>query len=149
MTKIGIALGILLGIPVAYALFHLALIEIGQDVVVLHKWKGEGRMSRSRLWIVSDGEHEWLHHGVADSPWIRHLAVDPIVEIERKGKVYRYRASADPAADPKVHRLLREKYGFADVLVRFWYGTDSQKGFVTRTTCDAVPMRLDPVEPGS
>lgn len=149
MRTIGIALGILLGIPVAYAAFHMALIEIGQDVVVLHKWKGPGKTSRSRLWIVSDGEHQWIHHGYADSPWIRHLAVDPIVEIERHGKVYRYRGTPDPAADPKVHRLLRAKYGFADVLVRFWAGTDSQVGVATRKTCTAIPMRLDPVEPGS
>jgi hypothetical protein len=36
------ALAILLGVFVAYAATHLALIEIGQEIVVLHKPTAEG-----------------------------------------------------------------------------------------------------------
>jgi hypothetical protein len=149
MKKIGIAVGILLGIPLTYVVVHLALIEVGQEIVVLHKWKGEGEMSRSRLWIVGDGEREWLHHGYANSPWIRRLEVDPIVEIDRDGDTHRYRAFPDPEAEAKVHRLLREQYGVADVLVRFWWGTDTEKGLASGETCKAVPMRLEAIEPGA
>lgn len=149
MSRLVIALCILLGIPLAYALIHMALIEIGQEVVVLHKWKGAGEMSLSRLWIVGDGQYEWLHHGYADSPWILHLDTDRIVEIDRDGETRRYRGFADPEADAKVHRLLREKYGVADVLVRFWVGTDTKKGVATGKTCTAIPMRLEPIEPGA
>ena len=149
MRKLGIALGILMGIPLAYVLIHLALIEVGREVVVLHKWKGEGEMSLSRLWIVGDGEREWLHHGYANSPWIRRLEVDRIVEIDRDGETHRYRAFPDHEAEAKVHRMLREKYGLADVLVRFWEGTDTEPGVATGKTCTAVPIRLEAIEPGT
>jgi hypothetical protein len=59
--------------------------------------------------------------------------------------VREYRALPDRAADPEVHRLLREKYGAADRLVRFWAGTDTETGFATRRTCNAVPVRLEPL----
>lgn len=149
MKKLGIALAILLGIPLTYVLIHLALIEVGQEIVVLHKWKGEGEMSRSRLWIVGDGEREWLHHGYADAPWILHLETDRIVEIDRDGETHRYRAFPDRKEEAKIHRLLREKYGVADVLVRFWAGTDTEKGIATGEVCAAVPMRLEAIEPGA
>ena len=124
-------------------MIHLALIEIGQEVVVLHKRAGDGPPSMTRLWIVDDGEYAWLHHGYADTAWIRQLEAEPIVEIDRGGETLQYRALLDPAADPKVHRLLREKYGLADRLVRFWAGTDTETGFVTGRTCLAVPVRLE------
>lgn len=132
----------LIGLCLAYVIIHLALIEVGQEIVVLHKHEGGGQISRARLWIVGEGETAWLHHGYPDSAWIQRLEVDPVLEIERDGEVRRFRARPDPAADPQVHRLMREKYGFADRLVRFWAGTDTKRGFATRTTCTAVPVRL-------
>jgi hypothetical protein len=149
MKKLGIGLGVVVGVLLTYVLVHVALIEIGQEVVVLHKWKGEGEMSLSRLWIVGDGEHEWLHHADADSPWIHRLDVDRILVIDRDGAAHRYRAFPDPEAEAKVHRMLREKYGVADVLVRFWVGTDTETGFATGEMCPAIPVRLEAIEPGA
>jgi hypothetical protein len=135
----------LVGVCIAYVVVHLALIEVGQEIVVLHKYKGDAAPSRARLWIVDEGESTWLHHGYADSAWIQRLQSDPVVEIERDGETRRFRAQADPASDPTVHRLLREKYGLADRLVRFWAGTDTQEGFATGSLCTAVPVRLEPL----
>ena len=143
MRTLLIVVGGLVGLVALYAIIHLALIEVGQEIVVLHKRSLDGATSRSRLWIVDEGGRSWLHHGYADSGWIRRLESDPIVEIERDGRTRRYRATPDPEADAKVHRLLRAKYGVADRLVRFWAGTDTQAGFATRATCKATPVRLE------
>jgi hypothetical protein len=145
LKKLLVGLGILAGICVAYIAIHLALIEIGKDIVVLHKPTGDGSLTRARLWIVEEGGRTWLHHGYADSAWIQALETDPVVAIERGGETLKYRATPDPAADPQVHRLLRKKYGLADRLVRFWAGTDTDPGVATGGTCRAVPVRLEPL----
>jgi hypothetical protein len=54
---------IALGLLLAYAVAHLALIELGGEVVVLHKWTSEGRTRPTRLWIVDGGDVAWFHHG--------------------------------------------------------------------------------------
>jgi hypothetical protein len=70
----------------------------------------------------------------------------PIVEIVRGGKILRYRARPDPDAHAKVHQLLREKYGLADMWVRFLAGTDTRSGLLTSgEKCKTVPIRLEPI----
>ena len=134
MKRILVAAAIVLGLCVAYAAAHLALIEVGREVVILHKWTPGGEVHETRLWIVDEGRHSWLHHGYADSEWIRRLATDPIVTVERDGKARRYRAMPDPESHQRVHELLREKYGIADRWVRFVTGGTAR--------CPAVPVRL-------
>lgn len=138
MKRVMIAAAIVLGLCVAYAAAHLALIEVGREVVVLQKWTPGGAVNKTRLWIVDGGRYSWLHHGDADSGWIRRLAADPIVTIERGGRTQQYRAIPDPESHQRVHDLLREKYGIADRWVRFVTGGTEQ--------CPAVPVRLEPVE---
>jgi hypothetical protein len=145
MNKLLIIAAVIVTLPLTYAGVHLALIEVGQEIIILHKWQPEPPPTRARLWIVDDGDHTWLHHGYPDSPWIRHLEVDPTLEIERDETLRSYRGTPDPAADPKVHKLLREKYGFADRLVRFWAGSATEAGLLTGTTCTALPVRLEPL----
>jgi hypothetical protein len=65
--------GILLGLVVAYALAHLALIEVGREVVVLHKWTAEGSVRKTRFWVVDEGGYSWLHAAVEDSPRLQRL----------------------------------------------------------------------------
>ena len=143
MKLVVVAVALLLALGVAYALAHLALIEVGREVVVLHKWTPGGAVHRTRLWIVDDGPCSWLHHGHADSPWIGRLESDPIITIERGGQTRRYHAARDPESHERVHQLLREKYGIADWWVRFVTGGTER--------CRAVPVRLEPsaTAPGS
>ena len=138
VKRVMVAAAIVVGLCVAYVAAHLALIEVGREVVVLHKWTTGGVVNRTRLWIVDEGRYSWLHHGYADSEWIRRLATDPIVTIERGGTARQYRAMPDPESHQRVHHLLREKYGVADRWVRFVTGGTER--------CRAVPVRLEPVE---
>jgi general stress protein 26 len=106
------------------------LIEAGREVVVLHTQDAEGATLKTRLWIVDDGEHAWIH-GNKDSAWMRNLEVNPIVEVERGGERQQYRAVPVPGPHQNIHELLREKYGIADWWVRFVSNDE-----------DAVPVRL-------
>lgn len=112
---------------------HLALIEIGREVVTLRTPRSDGTWRETRLWIVDDGGVSWLHSGGAE--WLERFDGDPVVEVERRGATLRFRAHAVPGPHPRVHQLLREKYGVADRWVRL-IGPDR---------ADTVAVRLDPI----
>jgi hypothetical protein len=135
------------GVCVAYVLAHLALIEVGREVVVVHQPTPAGTTYKTRLWIVDDGPYSWIHPGSANARWwVRNMDANPIVKIDRDGKTRQYRAVPDPTAHAKVHRLLRQKYGIADQWVRFLAGTDTRDGLLTwGEPCKTVPIRLEPV----
>jgi hypothetical protein len=126
-------LGIVVAIVVLVGVGHLALIEVGREVVTLRTPRAEGGWQETRLWIVDQGEGAWLHSAGED--WLRRFEGEPVVEVERGGAVRRYRARAVPGPHPEVDRLLRAKYGVADRWVRLL------------APCDAsvVPVRLEPL----
>ncbi len=142
MKRLAIAVVVIVIVCVGYAAIHLAMIDVGKDVVILQKKTPDGRTSKTRLWIVDASGHSWLYHGWSDTPWVLHLEAEPVLTISRDGSEHRYLASPDPGADAEVHGLLREKYGLADRLVRFWWGTDQETGLLTGETCKTVPIRL-------
>jgi hypothetical protein len=115
------------------ALAHLALIEVGREVVTLRTQRADGSWQATRLWIVDLGGSAWLHS--AGDDWRARFEGDPVVEVERAGEVRRYRAHPVPGPHPELDRRLRAKYGIADRWVRFL------------APCDAsvLPVRLDPL----
>lgn len=145
MKQIMVAAVIVLGVCATYALAHLALIEVGREVVVVYEPTPTGAVHKARLWIVDDGPYSWIHPGNANARWwIRHMDANPIVEIDRGGETRRYRAQPDPEAHARVHQLLRERYGVADRWVRFLVGTDAHSGLLTwGEKCKTVPIRLE------
>jgi hypothetical protein len=120
-------------VVVVSVLTHLALIEVGREVVTIHVPRaGAGPLSR-RLWIVDEGASSWLHSAGAE--WREALAENPVVELERGGTTRRFRATPVPGPHPEVHRLLSEKYGLVDRWVRF-LGPDDDS---------VLAVRLDPL----
>lgn len=118
MRRFVLAASALLALGASYVLAHWALIELGREVVVLRSQDEDGGWHESRLWIVDDDDSvPWLHGG--DSRWMRNLTVRPIVAVERGGESRRYRAHVIAGPHPRLHELLREKYGVADRWVRF------------------------------
>jgi hypothetical protein len=134
MKRVLIAAAVLIVLPVFAVLAHLALIEVGREVATLRTERPDGTVWETRLWIVDDGAVSWLHSAGAE--WAQRFAGDPVVEVERGGRVRKYRAHAVPGPHPRLHQLLREKYGLADRWVRF-IGPD---------TDEVLPVRLDPLE---
>lgn len=116
---------------VAVVLGHLALIEVGREVVTLRTQRPDGEWQSIRLWAVDDAGSVWLHSAGED--WLPRFA-NPRVELERGRETRRYRATPVPGPHPRTHELLREKYGIADRWVRF-VGPDDE------TVC---VVRLDP-----
>lgn len=127
---------VVLGVVAAVlVLGHLAVIEVGREVVTLRTQRPDGTWKTTRLWVVDEGGSAWLHSGGAD--WLRRFEGDPVVELERAGEIRRYRAQAVPGPHARVDRLLREKYGFADRWVRF----------IAPDTEATTAVRLDPLGP--
>ena len=122
-----------LSLCVTYVLAHWALIEVGREVIVLHTEGPDGAWLESRLWIVDDESVSWLHG--ANSAWMHNLAARPVVKIERAGATRSYRASVIRGPHPRVHELLRAKYGIADRWVRFVMPDDEA----------TAPVRLEPL----
>lgn len=137
----------LIGVCVAYILAHLALIEVGREVVVVHEPTPTGAVNKTRLWIVDDGPYSWIHPGNVNARWwVQHMDARAVVEIDRSGETKQYHAQPDPAAHAKVHQLLRAKYDVADRWVRFLAGTDTRSGLLTwGEKCKTIPIRLEPV----
>jgi hypothetical protein len=136
VRRAAVALAVLAALALLYFLAHWALIEVGNEVVVLRTQEADGAWHESRLWIVDDGGYAWLH-GDQRSRWMQNLAARPVVEVVRAGETARYRATPEPGPHPRIHERLRAKYGFADRWVRF-VGADGP------TT---APVRLERVEP--
>ena len=135
MRRAAILLAAALGLFAAYVVAHWALIEVGREVIVLHTEGPDGAWLATRLWIVDDGDVSWLHG--ANSAWMHNLAARPIVRVERAGETRSYRATVVPGPHPRIHELLRAKYGIADRWVRIT-GPDN---------ASTAPVRLERLEP--
>jgi hypothetical protein len=134
VKRIAIAVAVVLGLALAYVAAHLALIEVGREVIVLRTENDDGTWRVTRLWIVDHDGAAWLHG--ADSEWMHNLRARPLVEVERAGETHRYRAMPVPGPHPEIHERLREKYGIADWWVRLM-GPDRPS---------TMPVRLERVE---
>ena len=133
MNRLGKATALLIALGVGVLATHLALIEVGREVVTLRTALADGGSKETRLWVVDLDGVPWLHS--AGDAWVERFAGNPVVELERNGEIRRYEAHAVPGPHPRIDALLREKYGGADVWVR------------TLSPCgdDTVPVRLEPL----
>ena len=94
LRKLITAVAVIAGVIAALVGAQFALIEIGNEVVVVHEPTPSGGIHRSRLWIVDDGGVFWIHPGNANAQWwVHHMDANTIVEVERGGKTGRYRCT--------------------------------------------------------
>lgn len=121
----------LVALAAVLALGHLALIEIGREVVTLRTQRPDGSWQETRLWVVDHDGAAWLHS--AGEEWLARFEGAAAVELERDGATRRYAARADREAHARIDALLREKYGLADRWVRLLAPCDE----------GTVPVRLD------
>ncbi len=117
--------------------FGLVLVasEFGGEVIILHTQTASGE-KRTRLWVVDDAGIAWVRAGMSVSGWLECIERNPIVLVERGGRLIRYRAVPvrQPQVRDRIHALMREKYARADQLVS-----------VLRDPAQSVPVRLEPL----
>ncbi len=135
MKWLGIAIGGVFAVALAFVASIYVVSEVGGEVIVLHRPAEDGSTSSVRLWIVDEDGASWIEHGDPSAAWIQGLGEGSTLTIERNGESAVYAASRDPDGHARYHELRQAKYGWADDYI----------GFVTAKAedCNAVPIRLE------
>ena len=107
--------------------------DLGGEVVKITTFDAIGTPFTTKVWIVEEGPTLWIRAGSQSAGWYQRLVERPGMQLERNGRVARYRAIAVKQATPGVNALMAAKYGWADWLV----------GLV-RNRDNAMALRLDP-----
>ncbi|HME74062.1 MAG TPA: hypothetical protein VKM54_30005 [Myxococcota bacterium] len=123
----------LLMVALAFGVAVLLAGDLGGEVVKITTFDSIRTPFTTKVWIVEEGPTLWIRAGSPSAEWYQRLVQGPGVEIERKGRVTRYRAIPVKEATPGVNALMAAKYGWADWLI----------GLV-RSRDNAVAVRLDP-----
>jgi hypothetical protein len=108
--------------------------EYGGEVVTLRTEDADGRVYETHVWIVDDGNTQWLRAGSATSHWYKRLVDNPEVEVERDGISHRYEALPMASATAHVNDLMALRYGWADWVISW-----------VRDPENCVAIRLDPL----
>lgn len=110
--------------------------EMVGEVVVVHTKGADGSEKSTRLWIAQDDDGTLWLRGKDGSPWLVHVATNPVLTIDRgDGSSAPMRATPvnDPATRAKVHGLMRRDYGAVDSVIAGMRDGDT-----------SVPVRLEP-----
>ena len=129
---------IIVGLPLAFVGLMYGASELGGEVVTLQRANSDGTRSDVRIWIVSQGDTEWIEHGDKQAHWINQLTTSPRLSLTRHGETRDYLATPDPDSHALYHQLRQQKYGWADSLVALLVGGGSDD-------CAGVPVRLEPL----
>ncbi|MEN8183833.1 MAG: hypothetical protein ABFS46_14995 [Myxococcota bacterium] len=134
MKKVLIGVGILVALLVLAFVVQIVAAESG-EVVVVRVIDEDGTAGETRLWIVDDAGSSWLRAGSSQASWLPGVQAGAF-EMDRAGETLRVRVIPEPAAQERIDRLMREKYGWGDAYIRFLVSREA-----------SVPLRLVPVSP--
>lgn len=107
--------------------------DLGGEVVKITTFDAIRTPFTTKVWIVDQGSTVWIRAGSPNAEWFQRLSQRSAVELERNGRVTRYRAVPVKEATSGVNTLMAAKYGWADWLI----------GLV-RSRDNAVAVRLEP-----
>lgn len=122
------------GVLVGFVLITLVALE-GPEVVVLYTATSNGPPRPTRVWIADHDGAQWIEAASPHREFYRDLLANPDVDLVRNGERASYRAVALGGREGHelIRRLLREKYGWADV----WIG-------MLADTSHSIAVRLEP-----
>lgn len=126
------ALSALFGLVLLVFLVQIVASETG-EVVVLTTEAPDGPKD-TRLWVVEIDGTQYLRAG-PDSGWYLRLAARPEVRLARAETRASYRAESRPHDASAVNDLMRDKYGWRDVVIEVLVGGRD----------DAIAVALVPV----
>ena len=112
----------------------LAALE-GGEVVVISTHGAGNAVRRTRVWIATDGESDWLEANNPSTPWYLDVVANDALTVERGGTTERYRARPLATADghARIRALMSAKYGWADRWVGWLFSEP-----------ESVAVRLEP-----
>jgi hypothetical protein len=90
-----------------------------REVVVIRTRQPDGGVRETRIWIAEAEGAWWLEAASPESDWYQDVLADPRIEIVRAGRTVPLLATPIPGEEGhlKIRRLLRQKYGLADVWI--------------------------------
>ncbi|MEM8766133.1 MAG: hypothetical protein AAGE43_01715 [Pseudomonadota bacterium] len=112
-------LGTLLGLVVLVFALQFVASESG-EVVVLGSDSAEG-LKETRLWVVEIDGVQYLRAG-PDSGWYQRLLENPAATLRRADVTDAYTAQTQMAQAETLNALMREKYGWGDVVIEYLVG---------------------------
>jgi hypothetical protein len=132
-----LAVALVVGLLVAFA-GGIAILSESGEVVVVQTFDESQRAHDTRLWIVDDGDEQWLRAGNPTNRWYQNILRDPSVRVTRGPETRAYRAvpADEPVMRDRINQLMEEKYGFADRAIGKLGRGDSP-----------VPIQLEPQQP--
>jgi hypothetical protein len=138
LSRVGVCLlGGLIGLAALFVGITWLALE-GGEVATLYTSGASGVVHETRVWVVDSSGSVWVEAATTERPFYRDLLENPTVELERQAHRVPYVAGVVPGAEghAKIRRLLRAKYGLADV----WIG-------LLQDTSESVAIKLRPVAP--
>ncbi len=126
--------GVVVLAVVAFAVVTAAALE-GVEVVELRTRDRAGGVRTTRVWIADADGASWVEAATPDRPFLLDVMADPHLDVVRGDRVLAMRATPEPgmAGHHRIRRLLRDKYGWADVWI----------GWLADTSA-SVAVRIDP-----
>jgi hypothetical protein len=105
-------------IPLLYVGLMMGASEFAEEVVTLRTYDPDGKSYETSLWIVEDKRGDlWLRAGQSGSGWLERIRVNPDVDLVRAGTTSPRTAEVLPKNRDKIHAMMRERYGWADIIV--------------------------------
>ncbi len=127
---------IVVGAVLAFGAVTLVALE-GREVVVLRTQGADGAEHAIRTWIADADAATWVEAANPERPFLRDLAREPVLTLDRGGRARRCRATVapNPEGHARIRELLAAKYGWADC----WIGlvADTRRSLAVRLDCDA------------
>ena len=124
----------LLALALGFAVITLIALE-GKEVVVVRTHNEDGGWRETRTWIAENEGAAIIEVANPERPFYLDIQRNPQIELRRAGRIEPHRAIVmkQPDGHTLIRRLLRERYGWADVWI----------GLIADTT-QSLALRLEP-----
>ena len=124
------------GLGLGFALVTLVALE-GKEVVVLYTASATAAPHATRTWIAPEPEGTLLVEAATpERPFLRDLALNPTLDVERQGARQRCHATIlpNPEGHERIRRLLASRYGWADRWIALV--ADTHASLAVRLACE-------------
>jgi hypothetical protein len=134
MHRLRRAAAIVTVVVLVLAIVTLVALE-GREVVIVHTRAADGHASATRTWVADADGATWIEAANPERPFLRDLANQPEMELERRGAVLRCRAAIvpNPAGHRRIRELLAARYGWADRWIALL--ADTRRSVAVRLEC--------------